>query len=458
MNSYATQLDNFYRDIFQEHVAECGFQLNELCNNFHIAALSWHDALDTQAIIFRHVDAIYLHICQGFCSKADLLGILQSGDEDETTGLIYALSSIGNSEKNWFDLLLENVSEFDDDALVWFSIGVRYGTLNDVTEKLISLLSHEKAKIRALVAEIIGYRGGVDSRRIWPLFRDDDQAVKIAAMVAMARSGFKEAVPAMEQAVLHSREAFNEHCLLPLLMLGSHRALQYVQIAMRSPDYVKPQYPIYLALAGNQQDYPLFLHATQYDGMLLPVVEALGIFGSVQAVDFLQQHLLSEDDELKLEAAKSLNMISGANLKETVVIIEQAEPDLEVEDVIGEGDEKSGEEQGDSREVEVQRHCTDHTTWMNWWQNNVGHFDPHQRYRFGKPYTFFTVLEEIARPDSVYNDRQRAYYELVIRSGHHIPFEPDWFADKQIDALKKWQLWWNENKSRYVDKWLFAGG
>ena len=150
-------------------------------------------------------------------------------------------------------------------------------------------------------------------------------------------------------------------------------------------------------------------------------------------------------------------MITGANLKETVVILEQEEPDLEVEDITGQGGDKNDEKQGDSREVEVQRHCTDHTIWMNWWNNNATHFAPTQRYRFGKPYSLFTVLEEIAKPDSVYNDRQRAYYELIIRSGHHIPFEPDWFVDKQIAALKNWQVWWNENKNRYTNEWLFAG-
>jgi len=62
------------------------------------------------------------------------------------------------------------------------------------------------------------------------------------------------------------------------------------------------------------------------------------------------------------------------------------------------------------------------------------------------------VLEEIAHPNSKYNDRQRAYYELVIRSGEHISFEPDWFIDKQIEALKKWQTWWNQNKAGFTNQ------
>ena len=444
----------FQKSIFIEHITEAGFLLNEYGSGFLNDSLSWIENREEVYRLIAHVDGLELG---EEIARNSMLECLDSDDEDELLGAMFCLASIAVDDTGLFLIIDAYSKEVDDEKLLLYVLAFKFAKHPKLTKNLLPLLQHENPLIRAATAEILGYRGDADPRRIWPLFHDEDDSVKISAMVAVMRLGFKEAVPAMEQAVLQSKESFNEHCILPLLMLGSKKALQFVQLVMRSPDFIKPQYPIYLAFAGNQQDYPLFMNALKYDDMLMPVVEALGIYGSVQAVEFLLQQLQADDDELKFEAAKSLNMITGANLKETAIIVEQEEPDLDVDEVIGQAEENKEERQGDSREVEIQQHCTDYQIWLNWWQNNKGRFDPNQRYRFGKPYSFFLVLEEIAKPDTVYNDRQRAYYELVIRSGEHIPFEPDWFVDKQIEALKKWQNWWNQNKTSLTNPWMFNG-
>jgi len=444
----------FKRQLYTEYLGDCGVMLVDLLKDKSNDIYQWHETRELEEKIIAYADAIHIG---GELAKQVTLEIIEFGDEEELLGALVCLTSFFYDQK-LLDIVIEKFKvESDEDRLSIFVLALKFAANANLSEKLLPLTQHKNSFLRTATAEILGYRGDADPRRIWPLFHDDDDSVKIAAMVAVMRLGFKEAIPAMEQAVLLNKDTFNEHCILPLLMLGSKKALQFVQLAMRSPEFIKPQYPIYLAFAGNQQDYTLFTHALKFEGMLPPVVEALGIYGNVQAMEFLLKQLNTDDDELKLETAKSLNMISGANLKETAIIVEQEEPDLDVDDIIGQADANKDKEPGDSREVEVQRHCTDFQIWSNWWQNNKGRFDPNQRYRFGKPYTFFLVLEEIAKPDTAYADRQRAYYELVIRSGEYIAFEPDWFVDKQIEALKKWQNWWNQNKLGLNNPWLFDG-
>ncbi len=107
--------------------------------------------------------------------------------------------------------------------------------------------------------------------------------------------------------------------------------------------------------------------------------------------------------------------------------------------------------------MEIKQACTDKDRWAQWWQENKANFDQSIRYRHGKPYSFLLCLQEIAHRETNYQDRQRAYNELVMRSGHHIPFEADWFVDKQMEALKKWQAWWNQNKIGFTNQWMFDG-
>ena len=188
------------------------------------------------------------------------------------------------------------------------------------------------------------------------------------------------------------------------------------------------------------------------------VLEALGILGSLKGVKTLMQFLDSEDDEEKLAAAKSLNQISGAQLYENVEFIENEEDDIMVEDITGKPAASNEDKQaGDERIIKVKQDSSDKQRWIDWWQQNQARFDASVRYRHGKPYSFFLCLQEIAHPETKYEDRQRAYHEMVMRSGQHIPFEPDWFVDKQIAALKEWQQWWVENKTRLTNPWMFDG-
>lgn len=446
--------NQFLRDIYIEHMQSIGELLtaNEIKKDNQ--DLFWFDFRDDELRLEAHLDAIKIGKRFAFdrCIEA-----VETGDEYELSGAVFSLGSTEFDKLEFYNEIIDKFSNTTGEDILTYAIALNHAKHPKISKKLFPLLQHENPLIRAATAEILGYRGDTDPKRIWPLFHDEDESVQIAAMVAMMRLGFKEALPAMEQTVLSSKENFNEHCVLPLLVLGSQKALNFCRTAIHSKDYIKPQYAIYLALAGNESDINLLLNAAHFPDMLTPVIEALGIMGSLSAVGFLMEQMQSEDNEVKLAAAKAMNMISGADLKETVTVIEKEEPDLRPEEITGKPGSNEEKNEGDEREVEIVQDCTDPQRWSEWWQQNNARFDPSQRYRQGKPYSLSLCLEEIAHPESVYNDRQRAFYEVTIRSGHYIPFEPDWFVDKQLEALNEWQEWWNNNKTRFHNPYMFAG-
>ena len=441
-------------EIYTEHMVETGVLVSTMMEYFYDSEIQWIDSSEIEERINPHIHALQI----AYPLADDIIKILLSSiDSDEMLGSLMIAAEINPSNYlNYFSEI--NFDDVDDEVLSIYAQALKLVKNTQISNYLLSLLKNNDPKIRATVLEVIAYRGDVDPHRIWPFFNDKEESVRLAAMVAAMRLGFKKAVPAMEHAVLENKELFNEHCVFPLLMLGSHKALKFSRLACQSASYIKPQYPIYLALAGNKEDINYILKALEFENMALSVLEALGIYGSLGGVNTLMKFLSSKDDEEKLTAAKSLNQISGAQLFEIVTATEKEDDDLDPEDITGKpaasGD---GKKEGDEKTIEIKQNCIDKDRWLQWWQENKTRFDPNVRYRHGKPYSYFLVLEEIAHPASLLEDRQRAYHELVMRTGHHIPFEPDWFVSKQIEALKKWQVWWNGHKAEYINPWLFDG-
>ena len=448
-------LIKFYSHLYQQHLGELGFLLTQIIEFYQLKDVEWIDLRDDEKRILAHLDALDIG---GEVADQNSETLIEIGDDDELLGAIYTLGSLERENNTNLVTVVSAFEKADEELIPFYLLAFKYAKNSSLSGLLLSCLDHEMPLFRASVAEILGYRGDADAHRIWPLFHDEQEIVRISAMVAVMRLGFKEAVPAMEQTVLENKSMFNEHCVFPLLMLGSQKALKFSRLACQSADYVKPQYPSYLALGGNESDLVPIVNAMKFEGMNPAVLEALGILGSLKGVKTLMQFLDSEDDEEKLVAAKSLNQISGAQLYENVQIVEKEEDDIAVEDITGKPAASNEDKQaGDERIIEVKQDCTDKQRWTDWWQQNLARFDASVRYRHGKPYSFFLCLQEIAHPETKYDDRQRAYNELVMRSGHHIPFEPDWFVEKQIAALKEWQQWWVENKTRLTNQWMFDG-
>ena len=446
------------RSIFHEHISEAGSLLAFYVDDMMDTNLSWQNAIDEERRLIAHIDG--LELGQDLARHC-AVECLTSDDEDLLLGAAYALATI-NINDNGLDVALEAfVDEEDEERLGHFITAFKHGQHPLLGEKLKTLLDHDRPMIRAATVEILGYRREGEPRRIWPLLHDKDPMVQGAVILALARFGYHEALPAAEQLLLQSGEAVNEDHLLVLLMLGSKTALDLCRRACISADTVTPRLLVYLSMAGSLRDFNIVLSAKQYRHAAEGVIQALGLFGQVAAVPHLIAALKLDMDDLRAEAGMALEMITGAGLRETIQVPEEEPEDLKVRDILGENLEGEAEEQDEAenpRMVEIERPCTSHAIWKEWWQNNAERFDPGKRWRKGQPFDLGACIAEMACPDSHYHDRGRAYLELVIRSGQHTGFEPDWFIPRQLSAIKEWQSWWATHRETLAhNPWLFAG-
>jgi len=433
--------------------------LNSIIRGFKDPELFWHELDELEMKMALHVKAI-----DAGCDTAIECGLsnISDLDEDRCLGSVFILANLildDETKKKIFDIYSNSENEN-----IWaFVEGFKYGDKLSLMENSVGFINHENPLIASATAEVLGYRRDGDPRQLWPLLHHEDEDVNEAAVIALMRHGYKEAVPAMEQIVQSATDEQRKVLLFALLFLGSQNALSYFKTANQSDKFITPSSIVTLALCGGPDQLQTIIQAAQFPGMAEAAIQAAGILGLPEAFSNLLHVLQIDNDDYKAAAGEALNLITGAQLLEQITKIEEEEPDLDVEEIIGadpnkDPDDEDEEEIEPPREIEVIRACTDLERWNQWLRENGNRFTEGKRYRNGELYSLKSCIDEIENPESNYETRSRAYSELVIRSGHHIPFEPDWFVSKQLKAIEAMKTWWQSAApALQSQQWLFDG-
>ncbi len=186
---------------------------------------------------------------------------------------------------------------------------------------------------------------------------------------------------------------------------------------------------------------------------------ALGLLGDLAAVYPLLTHL--EHEGYAGSVATALQLITGAELSEEVFIPEEID-----EDELFDEELKAYKEEGKvplrpegepfgTTEIQISQNPE---VWRQWLTENAGNFKREYRYRNGKPYSPACLLENLQSERYVYQIRQLAYQELVIRYAMDIPFEADLLVRQQLLVLPKIAAWVGENEQKFQPgHWYFAG-
>lgn len=443
----------FSTGLYQEHLTECGFLLSQRARYFEDSTIAWRDVADLENRLTSHMHGLETG---GSLARTCAIEFLTSADQDQLLGAVYALATIGRDPATLKPLVDAFIAA--DDALLWcFTEGCKQGMHPELVGQLLPLLAHERVPVRLAIADILGYRRTVDSKRIWPLLKDVDVGVREMAAVACARSGNRSARAAVEQSA-YTSDALPEPYVLPLLCLGSARALKDCREDCSRVETTSPVKLLALALAGSEQDLPLLLSSQMPEEFTPIVIKALGLQGHIQAIPHLLKALAHSDEAHQIGAAEALDLITAAGLRETVEIEEPAN-EIAPQDVLGAApkENKSSEDSPAPIIRKVERICIDPARWSQWWQQQQKNFQSGVRFRHGKPFDLGVLVDALAHFETSYETRQLTYLELVIRSGQSIGFEPDWFIDSQEKAIQVWQQWWCTQQSSAANPWIFAG-
>ncbi|NOZ55057.1 MAG: hypothetical protein GXP08_18275 [Gammaproteobacteria bacterium] len=442
-----------------EHITELGFLLTVPQVNDYQVENDWSDDIDRQHRIEAHRSA--LAVQEG--DSVDLaIQFLDSYDEDQVLGAAYTLACSSNSKG--LDAVVAAYGNVEHEFLWCYVDAFKHGSHAQLSAQLKPYLQHANPALVAATIDILGYRREGDPRQFWSLLRHDNDTVRMAAIIALMRFGYKAALPAIEQMIwarpIEQRSAF----LYPLLALGSEKIRQHIYRLCQEPALTTPESLIYLAMSAGDKQLPTLIQQFPGEETQLAALQALGIYGHIGAIPQLLNALTADNEAMRVQAGEALQMLTGAGLREELHVQEEEEPDLTVADILGQDtradlDGEALDAQTKPRLKKVIRVCSDHPRWQSWWQENKQNFDNTHRYRHGAFFSLNSCIETLAN-DAHANAEQRhnAYAELVIRSGNPVAFEPDWFVTKQRQAIARWQRWWETAKPKLGNQqWLFNG-
>lgn len=419
----------FEWELRQEHLDELASIYYQRQGLLSDPEVEWFRSREAEQRLLNHVDAI---IAGGPSSVWAVASGILSDDEGACFAGAFTLGVLAGPK------FLKLIEKILDDSPATKLMGIREGLKHapaphlELATQVSTWIRQNNVEIQALAASLAGYRRGGEPSLLLPLVQRDEPVLIRAAAEALMRLRYTNAIPLMESILTHDDPLVQQTIILSLLCLNSKVAREYCRRLCNGSPPAGVKIPVLLALCGNLSDFYRLTDGKTLDQIDQEVVEAIGILGNVKAIPLLISILDYKDDALKLSAAKALELLTGAGLREQAVAVEVLE----------------AFEEGEPEEVrhKVERISTSANQWSQWWDQKKRHFSSRHRWRRGKPFNLGVCIEELRDGRSDYLDRQRAYWELVIQSRQDIPFEPDWFVPKQYDAIGKWQLWWDRKK------------
>lgn len=425
----------FERELHAEHIDEIGFLLLQRQRFLRDPSVGWQRAGDLDQRILAHLYAMRELGLPAFASARRALG---DADEYRALAAIFLVAAIGLEMPEL--AAIQGLAAAEPDRLPLWAHALSLAPGPDLSAALSPVLDGERLDARIAAIHVLGIRREGRASQLEALLQHDAPEVRGAAALALARRGYREAAGAMEVLLADDPAANAEHLVLPLLLLGSLRAVDLCRRVCAGEHPSFAGLPQLLAMGGDVSAAPLLQGAVP-GASAEEMVRALGILGAASAVPTLIDRLASESPAVQREASLALERICRSGMKEkTTVPVEIDEEDLEP----GSSDPSAaGSSPAPAREREVERVSTSRVEWERWWNKNRADFDGKRRYRGGKLLDAAICIDEVAAADTPLEDRRRAAQELAIHYRQHLPFEPDALSGVQRAAIAGWRSWWS---------------
>ena len=432
--------------LYLEHLEEAASLWEQRPADRENPELAWVDLGDEEARLEAHLDALMvggdlaLAVCRQqalegdpgelhaalriFCrqGRSDLVGVAMEGLDPEDEDALDALSDalVAELPREWEAGALR-ADRLDDPRRLRLAADLVAHRQLPGRDALLDALPGAPPSLRARLVRALGRTAdGIVEGTLRPLLDDEDPEVRLEAAVALLRSGAPEA----PRAVL--REVRTDPALVPTL-----------------------------ALAGHGGVVP-WLHEVLAHPPSAPVAaDTLGLMGDPRSVPPLIDALATDADA---EAARALEMITGAGLTDDAFVEDIPEDDELFED------EKERLARGEPlvppgqppRGTTIVLPSADAARWRAWWDEHAGRFAEADRFRLGRPAGPAAQVASLAAPYVPHRLRRWIADELTVRYRMAVPFDHAWEVGRQRAALEA-MAEWAENSKAVPGRWYVAG-
>ena len=313
-------------------------------------------------------------------------------------------------------------------------------------QALRTLLTDPDEAYRFIGLDVLAHRGWASIEELVTFARDSAPSVAGVALTTLATVAPSH--DALSTLLVESLAAADLAPATWLAMaLASHpHALSAPLHALTGPD--ADQAALAVALTADQaaaQQLTEQNRETPSPGL----TAAIGWAGAAESIPPLIDWLRHGDEAVVTAAAYALDRITGAQLYEEV----EVDPE---EVIVPEGPTPDtselepppplAAEVSDPRDLPssgspdtITRPTTDPRRWQAYWRERRDQFKAESRYRRGHGYTPVVSLWELDGWLLTAPERRFLQHELIVRTGHYVPFDPVDFVSTQEAALKTWE-------------------
>ncbi len=301
---------------------------------------------------------------------------LLSQDPEDVRAAVFILGSMDNVEV--LKRLMLSFAKVEDAFIPCYSEGLKHCISKKISRHIVDILPSVHDSIKFVCLDILSYRQDLK-------FSDK---TKYSSKVLEAKQALIN-FDLTNRSTVYKLSELNPsyEILFKLLVSGDENAVHKIMAMPPTPQLI-----ILYGLSGSDD----FTHirkafeTSSDEHIKRASILASGILGNSESLDFLIELL---DSPLKDIATKSLFMALG----------------------------ESPEESSGNAWEEIKKRVL----------NGNG------RVRKGLVWNIPTLLEEIKNPLSTAFERKTAWQEIMVKKGIYIPFEPDWFTEKQNIAISE---------------------
>ncbi len=401
------------QSLYCEHLEELSILYSQRFWLIKKSRAGWRDAETTEQRMEAHIDALAIgeEKALAICVKQ-----AREGDFGELFGAISVFCRL-NHQTSVESVLLE--LDYDDEKRInAVTDALCYGWPKEWEQTLISWMFDQLPQIPGIIriaAEIIAYRRLPAKKELLNFLTTTNAHEKkeIQSVIrAFNRLQFREGL----ELIINNQEEYDQDCvdaaLTALIRSGNSNLINSI-IGKISPE----ELPGFTAgLYGDQETQSQISNKTDKEHIL-----SVGLLGLPGIIPQFIEHLA--DKEIAENVSIALDLITGADLQETLFIPDEIDEDMLFPDELEK--HKKGELYPPGKEPgrKITRISQNPETWNRWWLENKKLFNPDLRYRCGKPYSPLVLAEIIDSNKYPNYIRQFASDELVIRYGINFPFE-----------------------------------
>ena len=430
------------RDMFEE-VAMVGAQRIPQLGD------SWRSIRFLEKRMYAAVDAVAALGEAGVMAVEEL--VVDSPAKDPTRGFA-AIVLLGSLEGRDALAAAERVVQYlgaqDAEVAAYASQAMKLVPHPHLALALRRMLSSSLPQERAMALDVLAHRGLVSLEELARYAADEAPEVASVALVALGLNAPYHNQLGQLLMAAAARPGVQPASWLGMALSGHPNAKYAPAKALDGPD--ADQAALALALvADNHVAESLTQRCRNHASTGL--VTAVGWAGAAaEALPILIELLGHEDEEMVAAVAYALDRITGAQLYEEVEVDPEQiiVPEVPVPEVEAlESDEPPLARQiSDPRDIPaegspdtIERPTTNPEAWADYYRERRGHYQPGARYRRGHAYAPKVSLWELDGWRLNADERRYLQYELVVRTGHLVRFDPLDVVAVQQQALKDWE-------------------